>query len=122
MISSGEDEKVYGRVSYITHGGKDKTRLTIIIVYRTCKPNGDIGVSIVHSQQWGILEERNIEHINIRDDMINDINNFFAELIFRHHEVITFIDTNELFIPGTRGIVKLTGHPQILDPLIQDMV
>ena len=64
------------------------------------------------------MEEINIEHINIRDKMINDINNFLAELIFRHHEVIIFIVANEPFIPGTRGIAKLISHPQILDPLI----
>ena len=48
VISSGEDEEGYGRLLYTTHGGKDKTRLTIITAYRTCNPNGDIGVSIVH--------------------------------------------------------------------------
>ena len=70
------------------------------------------------SQQWNIIEERNIENINVRDKIINDINNFLAELTFRHHEVIICIDANEPFIPGTRGIAKLTSHPQILDPLI----
>ena len=29
-ISSGEDEEDYGRWSYTTYSGKDKTRLTII--------------------------------------------------------------------------------------------
>ena len=48
------------------------------------------------------MEERNIKHINIRDKMINDINNFLAELIFRHHEVIISIDANESFIRGSR--------------------
>ena len=118
VISSGEDEEGYGRWSYTTYGGKNNTRLTIITAYRTCKPNGDIGISTVHSQQWDIMEERNIEHMNIRDKMIKDINKFLAELIFKHHEVILFIDANEPFIPGTRGIAKLTSHPQILDPLI----
>ena len=64
------------------------------------------------------MEEINIERIYIRDKMINDINNFLAELIFKHYEVIIFIDTNEPFISGTRGIAKLTSHLQILDPLI----
>ena len=64
------------------------------------------------------MEERNIERMYIRDKMINDINNFLAELIFKHYEVIIFIDTNEPFISGTRGIAKLTSHLQILDPLI----
>ena len=84
VISSGEDEEGYERWSYTTYGGK-KTRLTIITTYRTCKLNGDIGISTVHSQQWDIMEKRNIEHVNIRDKMINEINNFLAELIYKHH-------------------------------------
>ena len=64
------------------------------------------------------MEQTNTEHINIRDTIINDINDFLVEPIFRHHEVIIFIDTNAQFIPGTGGISKLTSHPQILDPFI----
>ena len=64
------------------------------------------------------MEERNIEQINIRDKMINGIHNFLVDLIFRHHEVLIFIDANEPFIPSNRGIAKLTSHQQILDPLI----
>ena len=108
VISSGEDEEGYGRWSYTTYGGKNNTRFTIITAYRTYKPNGDIDISTVHSQQWDIMEERNIEHMNVRDKMINNINNCLAELIFKHHEVILFLDANEPFIPGTRRIAKLT--------------
>ena len=56
--------------------------------------------------------------MNIRDKMINDINDFLVELIFRYHEVIIFIDASKQFIPGTGGIAKLTSHPQILDSFI----
>ena len=70
VISSGKDEEDYDRWFYTTYDGKDKTRLTIITAYRSCNTNGDIGISTVHSQQWDIMEERNIEHINIRDKMI----------------------------------------------------
>ena len=56
--------------------------------------------------------------MNIRAKMIKDINLFMAQLIKQHHEVITFIDGNEQFIPGNNGISKLTSHPTMLDPLL----
>ena len=81
VIISGEDEEGYGRWSYTTYGGKNNKRLTIIAAYRTCIPNDGMGVSTFHSQQWDIMEERNIEHMNIRAKMIKDINIFMAQLI-----------------------------------------
>ena len=77
---------------HTTYGGKNKKRLTIIAAYRTCTPHDRMGVSTVHSQQWDIMEERNIEHMNIRAKRIKDINIFMAILIKQNHEVITFID------------------------------
>ena len=119
VITSGEDEEEYGRWSYTTYGGENNKRLTIIAAYRTCIPYDEMGVSTVHSQQWDIMEERNIEHMNIRAKIIKkDINIFMAILIKQNHEVITFIDGNEQFIPGNKGISKLTSHPAMLDPLL----
>ena len=118
VITSGEDEEGYGRWSYTTYGGKNNKRLTIIAAYRTCIQHDGMGVSTVHSQQWDIMEERNIEHMNIRAKRIKDINIFMAILIKQNHEVITFIDGNEQFIPGNKGILKLTSHPAMLDPLL----
>ena len=63
------------------------------------------------------MEERNIDYMKIRAKMIKYINIFMAILIKEHHEVITFIDTNEQFIQGNNGISKLTSYPVMLDPL-----
>ena len=70
------------------------------------------------SQQWDIMEERNIENMNICSKMIKYINIFMAILIRQHHEVITFIDGNEHFIPGNNGISKLIFHPVMLALLL----
>ena len=51
------------------------------MVYRPCIPNDHLGVSTVHSQQWDIMEERNIDHINIRVKMIKNITDFVSDLI-----------------------------------------
>ena len=75
-------------------------------------------MSTVHSKQWDIMEERNIDHMNIRAKMIKDINICMAILIKKNHEVITFIDGNEQFVPGNKGISKLTSHSAMLDPLL----
>ena len=107
VILSRKYQGSYNWWSYTTYDGKDKARLTIITVYRAYKPNGDIDVFTIHLQQWGIMEKRNIDHINIIDKMINDINKFLVELIFRHYEVIIFIDANEPCILDTKGIEKL---------------
>ena len=64
------------------------------------------------------MEERNIDHMNIPAKRIKNINIFMAILIKQNHEVITFIDGNEQFIPGNKGISKLTSHPAMLDPLL----
>ena len=73
IINTGEDKEGLGRWSYVTYGGKNQKRVTIISAYRPCVPNDNQGVSTAYSQQWDILEERQQEHENNRDKMIIDL-------------------------------------------------
>ena len=102
----------------MTYRGKNKKRVTIISVYRTCILNDNQGVSTAHSQQWDILEERQREYENIRDKIINDLIDFVQSLLNSSHEIIVCIDTNEEFIPGKSGIAKLVESTNLTDPLI----
>ena len=88
VTTAGEDEGGYGRWSYTTYGGKNNKILIIIVAYRTCIPHDGMSVPTVYSQQWGIMEDRNIEHMNICAKMIKYINIFMAILIKQHHEII----------------------------------
>ena len=62
--------------------------------------------STAHPQQWDIMEERNIKHINIGEKMIKYITHFISVLISKKKRT---------FIPGSSDIAALTSHPQILD-------
>ena len=102
----------------MTYRGKNKKKVTIISAYRTYKPNDNQGVSTAHSRQWDILEERQQEHENIRDKMINDLIDFVQSLSDRSHEIIVCIDTNEEFMPGKSDTAKLVELTNLIDPLI----
>ena len=67
VVDSGEDKEGLGRWSFVTYGGKNNKKVTLVSAYRTCKPNDNQGVSTAHSQQWDILEERQQERGNIRE-------------------------------------------------------
>ena len=118
VVDSGEDKEGLGRWSYVTYGGKNKTKVTIVSAYRTCKPNDNQGVSPAHSQQWDILEERQQEHENIREKMIIDLIDFVQSLSDSAHEIIVCIDANEAFIPGKSGTARLIELTNLIDPLI----
>ena len=70
IIKLGEDEEELGCWSYVTYGGRNQTKVTIISTYRPYVPNENEGVSTTHSQQWELLEERRQEHESIREKLI----------------------------------------------------
>ena len=50
IINTGEDEEGLERWSYMTYGGKNQMRVTIISAFRPCVPNDNQGVSTTHPQ------------------------------------------------------------------------
>ena len=118
IINTGEDEEGLERWSYVTYGGKNQKRVTIISAYLPCVSNDNQGVSTAHSQQWNILEERQQEYENTRDKMIKDLIAFIHSLSPCSQEIIVCIDTNEKFIPEKSGTTKLVELTDIVDSLI----
>ena len=66
VTTSGEENEWLGRWSFMII--KEKK---IINAYRPCEDNNNIGVPKTIIKQCAILEERDMEEINIRKQMIN---------------------------------------------------
>ena len=47
-IGAEKDSDKLGRLSSLTFGGNNNTKLTVISTYRTCIPNENMGFSTVH--------------------------------------------------------------------------
>ena len=64
-------------------------------MYQPCEYNiATQGVTQFSSQQWTILEQKGLEEVNIRKQMIKELIRFINQLSEQQHEIIILIYTN----------------------------
>ena len=79
----------------MTIEGKQNSKLSITNTYRSCNNNSNTGVSQTITQQWDILEGRDMEEINTRQKMINNLSIFMNFVQNETHQVLLLVDANK---------------------------
>ena len=120
LTDSGVDPQGMGRWSYITINGRNKKKLTIISAYRAGKTRiQESGPSTAFTQQWDFMEERGDTTIDVRKQMTKDLSTFIKTLATKRQEIILYIDANEEFDTGGKGIAKLVPDCNLINPITQ---
>ena len=84
-----------GRWSYQTLEGKDGKLVTIITMYRVCKKNNNSSGGTIRAQQEKDLLQETGKHLDPREQVLRDLQDFIIKLHGKGHLVILLGDMND---------------------------